>query len=104
MKTIPAIERIKTDAVGPIDIPDPHSFYCVMTQNTINILSSRRNQITKTIDVIDLNILNDIDQSTDNHGDLVYTGGLGTMGMFDEGRCFQINLKNSLIYVICSSD
>jgi len=36
-----------------------------MTQNTINILSSRRNQITKTIDVVDLNIINDINISTD---------------------------------------
>lgn len=39
-----------------------------MTLNTINILSSRRNQITKTVDVIDLNILNDIKMQDDPNG------------------------------------
>lgn len=39
-----------------------------MTLNTINILSSRRNQITKTVDVIDLNILNNISLEDDPKG------------------------------------
>jgi len=58
-----------------------------MTLNTINILSSRRNQITKTVDVVDLNIVNDINQQMDSKGGVGYTGGLVNMGQFDEGSC-----------------
>jgi len=58
------------DDVGFIDIPDKHSFYFVMTQDSLNILSSRRDQITKTVDVVDLNAVKRIDQAVDKEGNL----------------------------------
>lgn len=59
------------DDIGKINIPDEHSFYMVLTQNTLNILTSRRNQITKTLDVLDLNGVQDIKQDADADGNLV---------------------------------
>jgi len=43
----------------------------VLTQNSLNILTSRRNQITKTLDVIDLNGMKKINQDSDAEGNLV---------------------------------
>jgi len=43
----------------------------VLTMNTLNILTSRRNQITKTVDVIDIVNVSPITQSIDKLGNLV---------------------------------
>jgi len=56
--------------MGPIDIPDEKSFFFVMTSTTINILTSRRNMITKTIDVIDLNVVDKIKLEADKDGNM----------------------------------
>lgn len=66
---------LKTDDIGSIDIPDKNSYYYVLTSTTLNLLSSRRNQITKTVDVIDLNGVKDI-TTRDNGGEMVFTGGV----------------------------
>jgi len=42
-----------------------------MTSNTINILTSRRNMIAKTIDVIDLNVVDKIKLEADKDGNQV---------------------------------
>lgn len=63
-----------------------------MTSNTINILTSRRNMIAKTIDVIDLNVVDKIKLEADKDGNQVQNGGLVSMGVFDEGKCFQLTL------------
>jgi hypothetical protein len=42
----------------------------VLTNTTLNILSSRRNQITKTIDVIDIRGLAPISVNKDTEGNL----------------------------------
>lgn len=73
-----------------------------MTQNSFNILTSRRNQITKTEDVLDLNGTLAIKQVTDKTGEVVFNGGLEYMGEFDEGACFKLKLKTGLTYIICS--
>jgi len=65
------VDHDKQDEVGFVDIPDKHSFYFVMTQDTINIISSRRDQITKTVDVIDLNSVKRINQNVDKEGNLI---------------------------------
>jgi len=83
------------DDVGAINIPDKNSFYMILTSTTLNILTSRRNQVTKTIDVIDLNQLKKIDLSTDKEGNMSYKGGLEIMGTFDEGKCIKLNFKSS---------
>jgi len=64
-----------------------------MTSNTINILSSKRNMITKTVDVIDLNVVDKIKMEADQDGNMGYSGGLVSMGVFDEGKCFQLTLN-----------
>jgi len=48
LKYITAEESNKTDEVGPLTIPDDKSFYMILTTSTLNVLTSRRNQITKT--------------------------------------------------------
>lgn len=70
-ETVPSEEKAKSDDTGPLDIPDEKSFYMVMTSNTINILSSRRNMITKTVDVIDLNVVDKIKITPDQDGNMV---------------------------------
>jgi len=62
---------MKEDELGKVDIPDNQSFFFVMTSSTINILSSRRNMITKTIDVIDLNTMDKIKLDMDQEGNMV---------------------------------
>jgi len=70
---------------------------------TLNVLSSRRNQITRTIDVIDLMNVNDISQTTDQQGELQYKGGLEVLGQFDEGKCIKVNMRTGKSYIICST-
>jgi len=43
----------------------------VLTQNSFNVLTSRRNQITKTLNVLDLNGLQDITSQADDAGNQV---------------------------------
>lgn len=66
----------------------------ILTETTLNILSSRRNQITKTIDVIDLNGMKKVNISSDAEGNMVFKGGLEVMGTFDEGKCLKLNFKS----------
>ena len=42
----------------------------VLTQSTLNILTSRRNQITKTYDVLDLNIVKDVKEDEQSDGSI----------------------------------
>jgi len=70
----------RSDSAGQIDVPDRNSFFGIMTPTTLNIISSRRNVITKTIDVIDLNLMNKIKIDNDPQGNMVYNGGLKSMG------------------------
>jgi len=91
-----------SDSVGRINIPDNKSFYMVLTTTTLNILTSRRNQITKTIDVIDIRGLNKISQTITKEGDLNYKGGMEILGTFDEGTCFRIVSRTGFSYIICS--
>jgi len=73
----------------------------ILTTSTLNVLTSRRNQITKTYDVLDLNIVKDINESI--QGDqTVYKGGIVSLGQFDEGMCFKLNLKNGNAFIICN--
>jgi len=93
LHTIAPAEKEKQDQVGYIEIPDENSFYFVLTTTTLNILSSRRNMITQTVSVIDLNIIDKISLINDN-GTESYKGGLEIMGDFDEGKCFKLNLND----------
>lgn len=93
-----------TDDVGKIDIPDKHSFYMVLTTTTLNILTSRRNQITKTADVIDIKGLNKISQFINNKNELQYKGGMEVLGKFDEGKCIKLNLRSGASYIVCSTN
>lgn len=68
---LPSEEKIKADEEGKLDIPDEQSFFFVMTSSTINILSSRRNMITKTVDVLDLNNIEPVKMDFDKDGNLV---------------------------------
>jgi len=47
-----------------------------LTQNTFNILTSRRNQITKTEDVLDLPGVMEIKQGTSASGEVEFLNGM----------------------------
>lgn len=94
LKYITSDEAQKRDEVGPLTIPDDKSFYMILTTSTLNVLTSRRNQITKTYDVLDLNIVKDINESVTQDGATFYKGGIISLGQFDEGICFKLNLKS----------
>jgi len=93
-RTLTKAESEMTDEVGKVDIPDNKSFYMVLTTSTLNILTSRRNQITKTIDVLDLRNVNPITSSVSQSGDLIYRGGMEVLGKFDEGKCVKLNFRS----------
>jgi len=97
-----AEETSKQDEVGPLTIPDDKSFYMILTTSTLNVLTSRRNQITKTWDVIDLNIVKDVYEDVLDDGSTSYKGGVVGLGQFDEGICFKLNLQSGKSYIICN--
>lgn len=66
----------------------------VLTTSTLNILTSRRNQITRTIDVLDLRGLTAITRSLNKQNDLTYQGGVEVLGNFDEGKCFKLEMRS----------
>jgi len=74
----------------------------ILTTSTLNILTSRRNQILKTRDVIDLNIVKDIYEQPLDDGNMSYKGGIISLGQFDEGVCAKLNLRNAKSYIICN--
>lgn len=69
---------------------------------TLNILTSRRNQITKTVDVLDIFNINPVSQIITKQGDLTFKGGIENLGTFDEGKCIKLNFKNGKSYIVCS--
>lgn len=99
--SMPGDESGKVDDIGALTIPDDKSFQMVLTQSTLNILTSRRNQITKTFDVLDLNIVKDINEQESSDGSTSYAGGMQSMGEFDEGACFKLMLTSGRSYIIC---
>lgn len=86
-------EMSMADEVGKIDIPDSHSFYMVLTTSSLNILTSRRNQITKTVDVIDVRAIGKTSQAISKTNELEYKGGMEVLGNFDEGKCVKLTLR-----------
>lgn len=72
------------DKWGKLFIPSKFHFYIAVTQDTISFLSSRDNAIQKSVDSLQVDLINPI--PVDNR----FMGGVKVLGEFDEGNCFQI--------------
>ena len=79
-----------TDEFGTVDIPDQFSYWFVLTEMAIIIKTSRRDEMTKTVNVIQINSL----QEQTQHG-TTYKGGIEDMMEFKEGFCFVLNQMTS---------
>jgi len=52
--------------------------------------------------VLDLNIVKDVNETALDDGSTVYKGGILSLGQFDEGHCFKLNLKSGKAFIICN--
>lgn len=83
------------DTQGLINIPSKNHFFFLLTNSSINILTARKEKITKVFEVIKINEIKDNDKNA-------FIGGIENYGDFKEGFCFNINMKNEDKITICS--
>jgi hypothetical protein len=77
-------ELAKKDAKGNLYIPSETSFWVTVLKDTVNILSSRKNQIAKTIDSLNIDFIKPIPETKRANG------GVKDFGKFNEGYCLQV--------------
>ncbi len=89
------------DDYGTVNIPDKFHFFFTLTKESLFITSSRRNDIAKTVDVIQMDSLAPQLMSSS-----VLKGGVEDQGNFREGFCFKldrpIGTKREEIWILCS--
>jgi hypothetical protein len=81
------------DDIGPVNVPDQKSFFMVVTRHSLNILKSRRNDLSQTQDVIFYSDLKKLEGPTMKDGIEFYSGGVQRIGEFTEGWCFKLSLN-----------
>jgi hypothetical protein len=86
----------KKDSIGYVNIPSENSFFFILSRKNINILSSRRADTAKTIDLINFS---DIEVKNDSNNNIYM--GINDLGVFNEGHCLQILTIKKLSYTIC---
>jgi hypothetical protein len=82
-------------------IPDEDHFYFILTDEYLNVVTSRYNDIAKTIDIAEIKSLFDVKQGNDGE----VKGGIEDLGNFQEGFCFSLRGKSSsgpYKWVICA--
>lgn len=89
-------DYLKKDSIGYVNIPSENSFFFILSRKNINILSSRRAETAKTIDLINFT---DIEVKQDSNNQLYL--GVNDLGVFNEGHCLQIITIKQLSYTIC---
>ena len=75
---IPIIQK------GYIFIPSETFFWAKLLKETLNLLTSRSNELSKTVDVLNIDFVKPIPDS------YKYNGGVKDFGSFEEGFCFQV--------------
>jgi len=75
---------MRKDKKGYINIPGDTYFWAVVLKDTINILSSRKNQLFHTIDALNIEFIKPIPETHK------LSGGVKDFGKFNEGYCFQV--------------
>jgi len=78
----------KKDIVGYVNVPDEDHFFFVLTANTLNVLSSRKNKYAKTIDILNL------EEVLMQPSTCKFDGGVIDHGDFLEGYCFKVKSFN----------
>ena len=67
-----------------IYIPTDMSFFVTVLPDSVNILSSRSNQIVKTVDTLNIDFIKPIPETKRDQG------GVKDFGKFNEGYCFKV--------------
>ena len=84
------------DTQGLINIPSKNHFFFLLTNSSINVLTARKEKLTKVFEVIQVNEIED-NQDRNN-----FIGGVENYGDFKEGFCFNLNMKTEDKITICS--
>ncbi len=74
----------KKDKWGTFAIPTKFHFFLTLTRDTLSFVSSRKNQLQKSVDSLQVDLINPIPKED------MFKGGVQKLGEFDEGYCFQI--------------
>jgi hypothetical protein len=109
MKSGVTLDLTQKDSVGYINIPDEENFFFILTENSLNVLSSRKvkikfkikNNLARTIDILN------VDEIVNNTNAKEFQGGVVDHGDFSEGFCFQIKSinekkKKDIIWEVCA--
>lgn len=75
----------KKDEIGSIHIPNQLSFYGKFLRNSFNVLSTRQNHYSKTVDTLNFDTIKLIDPLTP------IKGAIKDLGKFKEGSCISIS-------------
>eukprot|EP00340_Litonotus_pictus_P005635 CAMPEP_0170516554 /NCGR_PEP_ID=MMETSP0209-20121228/2732_1 /TAXON_ID=665100 ORGANISM="Litonotus pictus, Strain P1" /NCGR_SAMPLE_ID=MMETSP0209 /ASSEMBLY_ACC=CAM_ASM_000301 /LENGTH=681 /DNA_ID=CAMNT_0010801479 /DNA_START=180 /DNA_END=2225 /DNA_ORIENTATION=- len=86
-KKQPSHSGNKDDQHGSFAIPTETSFFGIVYEDKLNILSSRETAFLRVIDSLSLDLIHDIPD--DSH----LKGGVRDLGKFSEGYCFEVITK-----------
>jgi hypothetical protein len=77
-------ERALKDRAGFVNIPTKFHYYAKLMKDGLHVLSSRRNNMMRTIDVLPIDLITPVPENARNKG------GVSDLGNFDEGKCIQV--------------
>jgi len=90
------------DDFGPVEIPDQTSFFFLLSNTGISCLSSRRNDLTKTMKFLSISGIKPIVK-----GKTGLSGGVEDLGNFKEGFCWKVNADmdgEEVTWIMCTLD
>jgi hypothetical protein len=101
-KLFPDADLSKTsdDGMNTLEeyIKSPTLFYAVLFRKNLNFISSRQIQLQKTIDVLHIDTILQVQEGGDSK-----TSGIQDFGNFSEGFCFKVlNTNPNQTWVLCS--
>lgn len=82
--------------MGPIEIPDANHFFFILNKRGIYALTSRRDELSKTVKYFSLDSIKPIIK-----GKKGLSGGLEDLGNFREGFCFRILGSHKINWIMC---
>lgn len=90
------------DDFGPVEIPDQTSFFFLLSNTGLSVLSSRRNDLTKTMKFLAISSIKPITKTK-----MGLSGGVEDLGNFKEGFCWKVNADNDgeeVTWIMCTLD
>ena len=85
-------QRADKDKRGYINIPTKYHFYAKVMKDGLNIITSRKHGIMKTVDTMPIDLITPVPE------DARLKGGITDLGNFDEGKCIQVQTKIPAYY------